>query len=391
MALELNKLTSSVDALGASTAERLTKLEAALPTAQATLNAIAADPTKLEAQIAKAIKLRWIGALPTREPVNAVYPQPEPPSRYNFIAADGSQIYPDRHGLALYYLINVGSIIFQMGTGGAPVCNSQPQLFFDEQDLYYDGENFPITRERVDALRDVYEAGELARLVSGEAATAPTAAIIDGTLRLASNAREQNRAFIEEARTQYINHLSDIRASKAALAGVIDRSASNVVIRLLNLATLEPEAITQQEIDATDLFPGALDIDLFGKLKFGERSALFTTPAAEKDLYVAEGHRVYFFYLNAGQPPHDPPLRVEVPEWVVNNNQVDLVHTAIVEQSRHTSGYPYALTRAHELAVVTVQEHRAFDEMLVATLVRRGVAPTVSQKARGKAMLGKRR
>jgi len=43
------------------------------------------------------------------------------------------------------------------------------------------------------------------------------------------------------------------------------------------------------------------------------------------------------------------------------------------------------------LAVVAVAEHRALDELLVAALVRHGIAPNVSQKARGKAMVAKRR
>lgn len=392
MALELNKLAKSIEQLGENTAHRLKTLEQRLPAAEIVLNAMAADPAKLQRQIEKALKLKWRGAIPTHEPVNAIYPQPQLPTRFNFVAADGSQIYPDRHGLGLYYLINVGSIVIRYGTGEAPVCNSLPQLFFDDQDLYYEGEDFPITSERVNARRDAEEVAELARLTPLEADSAPTVAVIDGTLRLASNAREQNRAFVDDVRKKYLDHLDAVKASRAALAGVIDRSASDWVVRLLNLASLEPDEMTQQAFDETDLFPGATDTDLFHRLKFGERSALFTTTPPPHDLYSERGHHVHFFYLNAGQPPNDSPLRVEVPEWVARDQaKLDLVHASAVEQSQHTGGYPYALTRTHELAVVAVAEHRALDELLVAALVRHGIAPNVSQKARGKAMVAKRR
>jgi hypothetical protein len=393
MALELSKITQQVDALGESTWRRLEGQTARLPLVQATLNAMVADPARLQRQIAEARKWKWFGmAVPSHEPANKTFSLPELPARYNVVAADGSQIYPDRHGLALYYLVNVGSLVMRMGTGKPPEVSSVPQLYYEDQDLYFEDEDFLITSERVNAMRDAAEVAELARLARPEQAAAPSVTMIDGGLRLASNAREQSKQFIEAMRQKYLGHLDDVKASGATLAGVIDRSSSFAVIKLLNLATLEPDEINQQTLDTVDAFPGAIDVHLFKYLKFGERSALFTTIVGANDIYSERGHQVYFFYLNAGQAPSDPPLRVEVPEWVAQDStKVDLLHASLVEQSRNTGGYPYAFTRAHEIARVTPSEQQAFEEMLVAALIKRGVAPTVSQKARGKAMLGRRR
>jgi hypothetical protein len=46
------------------------------------------------------------------------------------------------------------------------------------------------------------------------------------------------------------------------------------------------------------------------------------------------------------------------------------------------------LIRAHEQAVVTMDERRALDELVVGSLVRRGLTPSVSAKAQGKLWTG---
>ena len=43
------------------------------------------------------------------------------PKMFTLIAADGSQIYPDRHGIASYYLLNTGAIVLRRGPGKRPL------------------------------------------------------------------------------------------------------------------------------------------------------------------------------------------------------------------------------------------------------------------------------
>ncbi len=136
MSLELNKLTHAVDDLGRNAAERLADLDARLPAAVATLKAIGRADDELHRKINMALKHRWTGAIPTSEAVDCAQAPPTHPERANIIAADGSQIYPDRHGVALYYLVNTGSIIFRHGLGEAPRTASTPQVYFEDADLY---------------------------------------------------------------------------------------------------------------------------------------------------------------------------------------------------------------------------------------------------------------
>lgn len=389
MALELNKLTSSVDALGASAAKRLTDLNERLPAAEAMLKTIRADDDELLKKIKAARVHRWAGAIPTSESASVTFPLPPHPNRLNIVAADGSQIYPDRHGIALYYLINIGSIVFRHGLDQAPGTASTPQVFFEDDELYYAEENSPINGDMVNAMRDVRELGELARVAPAEVETASTVTLLDNGLLMYISLREQNRKFSDEIIEMYLKHLDTLRECKAIPAGVVDRPRAANVIRLLNLAKMELSEITPESVRSLGPFAGITDAMLFESLKPGERSAVFVNAAPDNDRYEKEGHRICFFYLNAGRTGKDSILRIEVPEWTAKDTpRLDLAHTAIVEQCRVSDGFPYVLMRAHELAVVTVAERREFEQMVIGSLIRRGITPSLSQKAQGKQWTG---
>ena len=387
MALELNQLTEAVNALSANAAERLAELEAALPLARRRLAEIGVADEALRRKIAKAGK-RWPGAIPTGEAVDARFPLPAHPARVNVLAADGSQIYPDRHGVALYYLINIGSLAFRHGSGEAPRAASRPAVFFDDAHLYEeDGGQIPSVK--IAAERDTRELGELARLAQLET-DAPVVALLDNGLLLYITLQVPNQRLIDELLDGYLSELDELRAAGAAVAGVVDRPRAANVVRLLRLSELALEQIGEEALNDLGPFTHLTDGLVFGLLAPGERSALFENASpANQDNYRPRGHTIYFFYLNAGRPGKDALLRVEVPEWVARDPaKLDLVHAALVEQSRVTDGFPYVLMRAHELAVVTVSERREFEHMVIGGLIRRGLNPSVSQKAQGKAWTG---
>jgi hypothetical protein len=389
MALELNKLSETVSALGENAAERLQELEERLPAARALLEAIHVTDDALRAKVRAALKLRWAGAIPTDEAVNAAFPLPPHPARVNILAADGSQIYPDRHGVALYYLINVGSIVFRHGTGEAPQTRTAPEVFYEDADLYEeDGGQIPVVK--IDAERDLREMGELARLARAEAPSAPTLALLDNGLLLYITLQSPNQKLSDEILRDYLRQLDAMRASGGVVAGVVDRPRAAGVARLLRLSALGPDEITEANLRDLGPLRHITDGMLFMFLQPGERSALFENASpANQDHYKPAGHTVYFFYLNAGRAGKDALLRVEVPEWVANDPaKLDLVHAALVEQCRVTDGFPYVLMRAHELAVVTMNERREFEQMVIGALLRRGLSPSISQKAQGKAWTG---
>jgi len=390
MALELNKLTTEVAALGVNLAARLSDLAVRLPVAQTTLHAIGLADDELRRKVAAAMLLRWAGAIPTAEPVDAAYPPPAAPARHTVIAADGSQIYPDRHGVALYYLINIGSIVFRTGLERAPSIASTPQVFYEDADLYEaDGGQKPAVL--IDAERDRRELAELARLAAAEASDAPTVAVLDNGLLLYLSLQINDQKLIKEKIDQYLDELDLLRATGAAVAGVVDRPRAASVVRLLHLNGLAQDEIREEALRSLGpAFAGLHDGLLFDFLAPGERSALFVNASPNNEIYYKERHHlIYFFYLNAGRPGKDGLLRVEVPEWVATDPaRLDLVHAALVSQSKVSDGFPYVLMRAHELAVVTVAERRTFDEMVMGSMMRQKLPTGISQKAQGKAWTG---
>jgi hypothetical protein len=322
--------------------------------------------------------------------VNGAFAAPRPPARYNAIAADGSQIYPDRHGVALYYLINIGSIVFRSGLAQAPSQASQPQVFYEDADLYEeDGGQKPSVL--IDAERDRRELAELARLAQVEAAAAPTVAVLDNGLLLYLSLQIDDQALIRALLSRYLDELDKLREVGAAVAGVVERPRAASVVRLLHLNGLALNEIRDEALrDLGPNYAGLNDGMLFDFLQPGERSALFVNASPNNDIYYRpREHTIYFFYLNVGRAGKSALLRVEVPEWVaVDQARLDLVHAALVAQSQVSDGFPYILMRAHELAVVSVAERRAFDEMIMGALIRQRLSPGISQKAQGKAWTG---
>lgn len=388
MSLDLPQMVPQVEAMGRIAAERAASLAALVPQLLQSINDVARIPAQeLASRIARA-GARWPGAKPTDEPINATYPCPAHPDRLNVLAADGSQVYPDRHGLALYYLINIGSIAMQHGTGLVPTTTSTPHLVYEESDLYGESEGL-IPSAVIDGERDVAELGELARLAEIYATRDSTLALLDNGLLLwlALQIGEQNRREVDRLVGKYLEHLDRLRSSGAAIAGFVDRPRTGNVLALLHLATLELTQVGEEALRQSP-YRGLTDRTLFSlRLGPGERSARFVNASPVNVRFEQAGHAVQFFYLNCGTQASI--ARVEVPEWVGDSPALlAWVHAGIIEQCRTTQGFPYALARAHELAVVSQSDRQALDEMLSSALVRRGLIPVASRKALTKQWTG---
>ena len=114
--LHLERLLPTIDALSAQTADKRLRLQADLaavlewihqaPSPDALLERIRQNSDSLE---------RWTGALPFRaEAVDQSYRADDsPPNGTVLIAVDGSQVYPDRHAAVLYWLLQVGGVVFR--------------------------------------------------------------------------------------------------------------------------------------------------------------------------------------------------------------------------------------------------------------------------------------
>lgn len=374
MPLELSKLTGQVRAMGEDFAARRQKYADLMALAIRWL-AQYADQNEQLRHPARAVH----AAIPTDEPLNAHYPLPDVPDRFTVIAADGSQIQPDRHGVALYYLINVGSLVYRHGSGEAPEVYSQPTMGYTESDVYENG--MLVAGNLLDVRRDLAEITRLADLCVVEPPGA-TVALVDGTLLLWV-LEERSEEWRRTKVMAYLDQLTRIRETGAAVAAFTSRPRRAEVARLLHLASVEGNTNrASQEPNPLEHLP---DCAMFERLLHpGARSALFVSPSpVNHEYYSPAGHTVHFCYLNLAEEGRDPVVaRLELPAWVADDaEQLSLVHGAVVNQARIAGDYPYALARADELAFVSGQERQAFEEMVTTSLLRAGVVSTLSPKA----------
>ena len=382
MTLELNKVAAEIEDMGRVLAERWQRHNKALPAAEALLHLYAHDQDELCRIAASEPGHTLRCASPGDEPLDAALPAPPMPAQATLIAADGSQIYPDRHGPAFYYAINIGSIIFRHGSGQAPAASADPHLFYAEDKVYPGGD--PVSSDLVNVERSVAEMRTLTDLVLAESGSGcPCLGLADGSLLLWIERAALPSDRQADLLAAYLACLGRLRARPSVVAGFISRPHSAEVVALLYLRHLEEEQRGRVAGLSETPFRGLTDRALFRLLlQPGERSALFARGTAANERYWAEGHRIWFFYLNTGTEI----ARIELPEWLVSRpDALSLAHSAVVDQCHFNNGYPYILTRADEQAVIQSQERETLESMLAQAMLRHGLdLPELSRKAQQK-------
>lgn len=328
-------------------------------------------------------------ALPIAETLTATYPLPASPSAATLLAADGSQINLDRHAAAEYCLVNVGAIRFISGSGLPPETTVRCELIYDEQLYTPTG---TITEATLALMRDLHERRMLAEL-AGQTQQ-PVIALTDGPIEL-WGAKERGEEAIDFKRylAEYLKVLTTLAKLKVAFAGYVDKPGANLVARLLEVAMASGADLPR--IREYHPLRGITDLALYGNLiDAGERSAVFAIQSQSARNYLGE-LGLHFFYLNVGLPGKPWLARVEIPAWVAERQELlDNLHASLVEQCRILGGrpYPYLLHRAHETAVVSLQEREQVTQMIVLELQRRGVTPGQgSHKQAHKDLAGKTR
>lgn len=389
MSLDLTKLLSQVGLLGQEAVRRQAERARRLPDAQAAWSQAASlSPQSLQERIHKAGD-RWRGAGLTSEAVDATFPPPQPPTAWHALGADGSQLYPDRHGIASFYLVNTGSLDMAHGSGSAPEAYSQPTLGYLEADMLDEAGDM-IEASMVNGLRDVAELAELSRLAT-RASPAPTLALLDNGLLLwlALQETDRRRPKVDRLLQAYLKELDRLRTSGTALAGFIDRPRGTNLLHLLELADSQEKPADAQQ-PGLRRFGSLVDADLMHRsLPPRHRSARFSIISPLNRDFTRRGHEVQFFYLNTGYD--DQIARVEVPIWVGDDpDRLDLVHAGLLQECQIT-GIPYVLVRAHELAVVTQDDRSAFEALVVNALLKQGITPHTSQKSTTKRWTAQRR
>ncbi|MGB9871825.1 MAG: DNA double-strand break repair nuclease NurA [Anaerolineae bacterium] len=373
MTLDLTRLSRAANEMGWALARQEREFGSRVAAARQWMEAFAESGLSLQGAAAEAG-----AAIPTSEPLNTVVACPPVPQRFTVIGADGSAIGPDRHSLALYYLINIGSLVFRHGSGEAPEARSIPTLAFRDEELY-EGDLL-VSGNLLDVRRDCAEIAHLADLVEAEP-PGPTLALVDGTLilwvldDLPAAGRKEKIAF-------YLRQMERIRQKGAALAAFISRPRHTEVGRLLHLARVGGDPVrAREENNPLGRIP---DRVFFASLPAGARSALFVSPSGiNRNYYEPAGHEVQFFYLNVAAEGREPMIaRVEIPRWVAENpDALPLTHAGIVAQCRILGGFPYVLARADELAYISGPEREQLEEMVGNALMSAGIVPAPSPKA----------
>ncbi|MCU0497852.1 MAG: DNA double-strand break repair nuclease NurA [Anaerolineae bacterium] len=323
---------------------------------------------------------------PYGEQINLIYPPPLMPSQATIIAADGSQVYPNEQAPIHYYLLNIGLYIYHHGIDHIPVQMTLPKLYF-HKDHVHDESRRVISHRTVDARRTVREMQLLAehawKLVR-EGAHDPLIALYDNHLLFWANSDVTDSGQIMKDYQGALTHLHD---SGAILAGYLDNPfRSRVVMRLLYLLSLRDEQeikAKQQDLAMGGDLEGIRDVHLFDSvLEPGERSAIMVQNSPRNLSYKqrSPNYEIAFFYVKVANAFQTAIARVDLPVWVARDPaKVAMLHAALLAQCtmQGRTPYPYALTRADELAVVTSKDKRKLEELVAIELRKKGIEPRV--------------
>src|SRR3990172_810991 len=239
MSLDLQQVLPQVEHLGQEAARRAAEASVRLPRpAPSLLDAARLEPSELERRLAAAPSTAH-PAGPTDESIDARFPLPPHPPQLRLLAADGSQVYPDRHAAAFFYMVNVGSIDLVQGSGRPPQIATRSNLHFNEDDLH-DTRGLPVDTHLINARREAAELKELARLAA-EPNQGPTLALLDNGLLLWAASQEQKaaRPDVQRVLDEDLSALDLLRDSGAALAGYISRPRGANVVDLVEAAAGE--------------------------------------------------------------------------------------------------------------------------------------------------------
>ena len=369
MPVDYQQVHARIKEIGAGARERRKTLDEKRKKARDLLLTYANQLDVLRARVdsAKAVDANIRCAYPVHESLASHYSPAESAKDATLIAADGSQINPDRHAAILYSLINVGVIILKSGSGHAPEVKTYTDLKYGD-DLYTN--HGMITEDMVALGRDLSERKKLLEL--GLQYSEPVITFTDGPIELwgaEGSAQEEYR----RNRENHLSILSQLQSENIITAGYIDKPAADLVARLLEISHIQENEM--KAVRDVHTLRGVTDRWLFGEegnplLKKGERSANFIIQSSSRNHYkgILE---IHFFYLNVGSDKHPWIVRVEIPAWVADDKeQVNLLHASLLEQCEimGTKPYPYLLHRAHEIAVVKREEQQQIEQMLMQEL-----------------------
>jgi len=389
MPIDFVSVHQKIQEIGEGAQERRKKKEERQNLARKLLKTYASELDILRAKVdsAKAADANIRCAYPLNESLASSHPAPVSVPDATLIAADGSQIIPDRHEAVQFGLINVGAIALKLNSGEAPKVYTDSQLLFDHE-LYT--ETGSVTQDDIEFSRDIAERKKLLELAKKHKGV--LIALTDGPVEI-WGAKSASEGDYLKTLEQHKSILSQLQSRDVTVAGYVDKPGADLVIRLLELTLLDMEQM--KEVRKQHPLRGVTDRWLFSQiLKSYERSAVFAIQSSSRARYTGS-LSLHFFYLNVGDAKHPSIVRVEIPEWVAEDkNKLELLHSILIQQCLIMGArpYPYILHRAHEIAVVSFEEKKQIEQMLQAEqLKNREELDDLSAKQSAKNLPGRTR
>jgi hypothetical protein len=393
MPIDYQQIFVQIREIGRNAKERRKKKEDAQASARKLLSFYDSELDLLRSKVdtAKLADANTRCALPLNENLASAYPPPASVIQATLIAADGSQINPDRHAAIQFCVVNVGAIQMKLNSGETPEIFTETELLYGD-DLLPNG--YPMSEGLVALKRDLAERSKLEELSKGLKGSVVT--FTDGPIELWGAKGEDANSY-EDFVQKYLGVLSRLQSRDVITAGYVDKPSADMVVRLLEIASADNEQI--QKMKEFHPLRGVSDRWLFGEhmnplLPPGHRSAVFKIQSSSEKKYTGV-LELHFFYLNVGIEGHPWPVRVEIPKWVADDkSKLDLLHSVLVEQCRMMGSkpYPYLLHRAHETAVVKNEEKQQIEQMLSMELRKQDEEmDDISNKSSAKGLKGRTR
>jgi hypothetical protein len=335
--------------------------------------------------------LRWASALfDAGEPINRQFPFGQEPDRYALVAADGSQILPDRHKPFVFAYVQVGCAGLVYGESRHPLVEQLRRVkrsqLIEESALFDERTGELKPPAEIVNLRDLMEIELMAQAcrMARDADLQPVL-VADGSLVPFALLTSRNLAYDAERLLNPLKAaLSVIRDCGAWVCGYIDRPNSNSIARTCALAGLSPDAVTERTLREREReVAGVFDRHLLEReLAPAHRTALFD-PRWEVNApqYLGE-HAVRACYVNFGEPGRPIIARIEAPQWCAG--AIGALCAVLHRHARLGGGYPLILKAAHEEAVVRQEDQHEIEQAIEQALLASGILAQASFKQEAK-------
>ncbi len=264
-------------------------------------------------------------------------------------AVDGSQIYSDKNYEIPIAVIQT-SRIFNRHTGDY---KQETEAAIITPDEFEAASVYSFGSEYVDARRFSMECDGIMRLMKEHE---KLYVLLDGALIL-SHINMLNRNIREIYVKAIMRLLEASENTRNPVIGFIDTTIPRDITLMMHfLFKLKKSKLS--------------DTHLFSHLLWGERTAVFLCDRDDRrgeesksvlDNYGRFKSEIAFFYMRVS---NGLPARVEFPAWVYERGEIDKIADIIRAECVIRGNYPDILMRAHEAALIRMNEHTLFYGML---------------------------